>query len=216
MNTAPQLPDDVAVGDRHRLTWTEAGLKAIRRAELDLCVWRRGFDSSFAAWAQQLARAQELAIDEVVPLDRLPLERWLGHLPRSVELDTLRDDLADRALAYARLLRCAMGRVQVHTVHHQHCPRFHVDSVGVRLICTWAGPATEWIAETELVRSLVGPGRPAGMPVKEGAAVRQFERFDVALMKGSAWPGNARRGLVHRSPVVTNEPRLVFTIDAKD
>jgi hypothetical protein len=40
-----------------------------------------------------------------------------------------------------------------------------------------------------------------------------LERFDVALMKGSAWPANGRFGTVHRSPDVPGAPRLVFTVD---
>ena len=36
----------------------------------------------------------------------------------------------------------------------------------------------------------------------------------VALLKGSLWQGNAGRGIVHRSPAVSQPPRILVALDA--
>ena len=89
------------------------------------------------------------------------------------------------------------------------CPKFHVDRVPCRLICTYAGAGTQWHAPEDVER--LGNGRVATRPE---AAGKQLKLGDVALLKGEAWDGNEGRGLVHRSPAATkNTPRLVLTLD---
>lgn len=194
--------------NRHRVVWTEEALRCIRRSDVDLCIWRRGFETPFANWCQHVTGDVKLDVDETVSLhDAWPVERWLSPLPACEHRAQLAADLRARLTNFGQLLGVERARVQLHRVHEQTCPKFHVDSVTVRLICTWAGPATEWIGERDLDRSRL---RVTNM---EGTRTHHLERFDVALMKGSAWPGNASRGVVHRSPHITDVPRLVFTID---
>lgn len=211
---APTFALEHAAGDRHRLVWLERELSLIRQKGVDLCVWRRGLDLQLAEWCQTLARTHEIDLDEERGLERLPVCELLASLPAVPERDLLCEDIAERARTFGRLLGCKRVRLQLHAVHHQHCPRFHIDSVGVRLICTYAGPATEWIAETELERARVGRGAPSDVPSQEQAS-RRLERFDVALMKGRSWRGNRLFGVVHRSPAPEAQPRLVLTIDAR-
>nr|WP_255671442.1 DUF1826 domain-containing protein [Corallococcus sp. AS-1-6] len=103
--------------------------------------------------------------------------------------------------------------VRLHTLGRDLCPRFHVDRVGVRLLCTYAGPATGWLENPQVVRSALGPD---GQVARPGAFVRPLERFDVALLKGEAWPGNIGNGVVHRSPAIAKDRmrRLFFSIEA--
>ncbi len=196
--------------NRHRVVWTEAGLKCIRRRDVDLCIWRRGFAAPFSVWCQHAAEDLQLEVDEHVALDgRWPVERWLSPMPACEHRELLAADVRARLTHFGRLFGVRHARVQLHCVRQQTCPKFHVDSIAVRLICTWAGPATQWISERELDRSRL---RVTNL---EGTPVHHLERFDVALMKGSAWPGNERLGVAHRSPPVAEAPRLVFTIDGR-
>jgi hypothetical protein len=87
------------------------------------------------------------------------------------------------------------------------------------MICTWQGPATEWLEHEDVDRRTLGRhGNQvlAGHPefAHAHARVRRLSAFDVGLMKGEAWPGNAGRGLVHRSPDPVGEPRVMITLDA--
>lgn len=189
--------------NRHRIVWAEAGLRHIRRRDVDLCIWRRGFASDFSGWCQHVTNDVQLDVDEVVALDdRWPVERWLSALPACEHRAQLAADIRARMTNYGALLQFPRARVQVATIEQQMCPKFHVDNVNVRLICTWAGPATEWIAERDLDRV-----------TRSGTTTQHLERFDVALMKGCASAPN--HGVVHRSPHVHDVPRLVLTIDGR-
>lgn len=202
-------------GDRHRLVWLESELALIRSRSVDLCVWRRGFDTQFARWCQKIASTHPLEVDEELALDAMPLDALVNSLPPGPERQTLRDDVAERATKYGLLLGCARVRLQLHAVNHQHCPRFHVDSVGVRLITTYAGAATQWLSESDVVRARVGQGPTTEVPVKPMTGPQQLACFDVALMKGRSWRGNRRFGVVHRSPPADGRARLVLTLDAR-
>jgi Protein of unknown function (DUF1826) len=212
---AATVPVEHLAGDRHRLVWSEQQLGLIRGRTVDLCVWRRGVDAQLAEWCQAIARTHPLQVDGEFALDALPLDALLGSLPPGPARQSLRDDIAERAHAYARIIGSGRVRLQLHSVQHQHCPRFHVDSVGVRLITTYAGPATEWLAETDLVRARIGKGSTAEVPARPSAQPRRLARFDVALLKGSAWRGNSHFGVVHRSPPIDGQPRLVLLLDAR-
>lgn len=201
--------------NRHRIVTRESGLRAIHQPSVDLCVWRRDELSPFAGWFDRIAREGTLEVDELTSLERLPITRWLASLPDDEGRAALAEDIVGRAQTYGALFGHAQGRVQLHIVRHQHCPRFHVDNVGVRLICTWAGPATQWLPERSLDRATLRTCASGAVPARPGHTFETLARFDVALMKGCAWKGNARFGLVHRSPMVTTQPRLVLTIDGK-
>jgi hypothetical protein len=78
------------------------------------------------------------------------------------------------------------------------CRKFHVGSVGLRLLCTYAGPGTEWI--------------------EPGGNIRRMTTMEVAVFKGSAFLGAGPR-VLHRSPPVSSgtfvdQSRLVLCIDA--
>ncbi|WLD58350.1 DUF1826 domain-containing protein [Salinispirillum sp. LH 10-3-1] len=93
------------------------------------------------------------------------------------------------------------------------CPRFHVDRVLVRGICTYAGPATEWLANEHIPAREQQSG-PLLIPTDADQHIQHLPLGAFALMKGEAWPGNEGRGLVHRSPPCTSDdPRLLLTLD---
>ncbi len=200
----------MSLRNRHRIVWSEAGLRHIRRRDVDLCIWRRAFDAPFASWCQHSTHALALEVDEVVALDGAwPVARWLSPMPACEHRARLEHEVQARLTHYGHLFQARRARVQLACVRQQTCPRFHVDNVTVRLICTWAGPATEWIAERDLDRTKL---RVTNL---DGARTQHLECFDVALMKGVACEGNAPWGLVHRSPPVSSSPRLVLTIDGR-
>ena len=76
--------------------------------------------------------------------------------------------------------------------------KFHVDAVGLRLLCTYVGPATEW--------------------VEADGRVRRMATMEVAIFKGAAFHGAGPR-VLHRSPplsagALAARSRLVLCIDA--
>lgn len=110
--------------------------------------------------------------------------------------------------AYACLLDARSVGVRLRVLERAMCPRFHVDHVPVRLITTYAGPASEWLGEGAVDR------RRLGQEEVNAADIRQLACGDVALLKGEKWQGNEGAGLVHRSPALAHgERRLILTLD---
>ena len=89
------------------------------------------------------------------------------------------------------------------------CPRFHVDRVPCRMLRTYAGPGTEWIAHDH-----INPQRFSArdeIPLAPGGEVQQLPTGVWSLLKGGLWDGDFP-GVVHRSPS-SSTARLLATLD---
>lgn len=110
--------------------------------------------------------------------------------------------------------------LRINMLEHAMCPRFHTDNVGVRLITTYYGLATEWLPDQLANRAALGTAfasqinTPGAIAASENH-IQRMAAGDVALFKGELWEGNEGRGIVHRSPAPTiQQPkRLVVTCD---
>lgn len=144
-----------------------------------------------------------LDADGVPDIAALPLPPPLTH-------SALRRELAFLLELYGDLLGCEAIGLRVERLERAMCPGWHVDRTGIRLLCTWCGPGTEWLDDPRIdPRGL--PGTAAGAP-----ATGQAQPFDILLLKGSAWQGNAAGGAIHRSPQVDqgSGPRILVALDA--
>lgn len=105
--------------------------------------------------------------------------------------------------AFACLVGAKRVGLRIQALERAMCPRFHVDHVPLRLITTYAGPASEWLADGVLNRQEIEPRH-----------IRQLKAGDVAVFKGEKWLGNEGAGIVHRSPALgAGERRLILTLD---
>lgn len=153
----------------------------------------------------------------------LPADDPLGEnvLPGLAGHGALRKDVALLLQLYADLLGCPAVGLRFEVLERAMCPRFHVDRAGIRLLCTYRGPATEWLDDAWADRSKLGGGAnrlsdEASGLMCDPARVGRAEPFDLVLLKGCAWPGNELLGAIHRSPAVPTEvtPRVLVAIDA--
>jgi hypothetical protein len=90
------------------------------------------------------------------------------------------------------------------------CRRWHRDCVPLRLICTYRGPGTQWVAPALGDAVMARPDDDAPQAIA-------FDTGDGALFKGCGWPGQPHDGgVVHRSPRIagTGITRLVLVLDA--
>ncbi|MDX6765968.1 MAG: DUF1826 domain-containing protein [Candidatus Methylacidiphilales bacterium] len=134
---------------------------------------------------------------------------------------TIAPDVLCLAELYAVLLGCEAIGLRYEVVDGAMCPGFHVDRTGIRLLCTYRGPGTQWIDDCHADRSKLGPGS-GGLPdhlsglFGPGTQVQEAAVGDVVLLKGSLWQGNAGRGAIHRSPAVDPDqaPRILVAMDA--
>jgi len=106
----------------------------------------------------------------------------------------LHADMADIAERFFGQFRLDSARLRIDVADQQGCPKFHCDNMHVRLITTYAGPATEYrLAD-------------------RGAAVQQFPAGGIGLLKGCKHPTHRQERLLHRSPPVASGQRRVCLV----
>lgn len=200
-------------------------LHGIHDGGINLAIWRRPQDRALTQAATALAQKGD---------------DWRCALA-GVEAETLLDsaaslqDLLPRRLRVAHPAACRLLLTDVWRLvrlHHEvtkdprldlslarltvpQCPRFHTDHVGVRLIHTFCGAGTEWLRNEDVDRrALASQHRTDAPPVRNPRfRIQRVEAQSVALLRGSAAPGNSKNGIVHRSPDPMGQPRLMLVVD---
>ncbi|MFN3820280.1 DUF1826 domain-containing protein [Blastomonas sp.] len=109
----------------------------------------------------------------------------------------LADAITDLATRFAGLMHCDTVRLRLEGITGNACRKVHADYTDLRLICTLAGPGTDYTLGDD----------PAGplLSIPTGA---------VALFKGREF-GAGHAACLHRSPPIegTGLSRLVLVID---
>lgn len=159
--------------------------------------------AAYAAGALRSGLRAELLPGATLAADALP------DLPGR---DALREEVRQLASLLADLTDCPKVALRIEVLERAMCPRLHVDHVGLRLLCTWIGPATEWLADADADRSRLGTDDVMPDP----SALRRADAGDILVLKGEGWPGNAGHGVIHRSPALTPaQPlRIIAALDA--
>ncbi len=170
-----------------------------------------------ALWLREPAPGFQAWLD-AIPVEALPrLRRQLrpgavagavaeacaaAGTPEGPDRDRLVTEVAALACHAAEALAALLLEVRLEVRDRQACPKWHLDVVRGRVICTLRGTGTEF-----------GPGRPGDDP----ATVHVMPTGTVGLFRGLLWPGRELSGIVHRSPAATaGETRLVLVIDPVD
>ncbi len=198
-----------------------ADLSRIYEDKVNLCLIERHLPAAIEQFVYRaLHNVGSVEISQ--PVDPLNFDfdtLW----PRASELPGYKDWLADIAMlvsAFCELFERREVGLRLNTLDKAMCPRFHVDRVPVRMICSYGGIGTEWLPEYALDRTKLAMGS-RGLPDAESGliddltAIRQMPAYAVGLMKGEHWEGNEGYGLVHRSPQPTavQPRRLLLTLD---
>ena len=142
-------------------------------------------------------------------------------LPAHTGQEAFVADLNQLVGIFADLLDCPSVGLRLEVVNRAMCPRFHVDHVGIRLLCTYRSPATEWLEDACADRSKLGPAPPDVSDENSGvilnpAGIHRATPYAIVLLKGSRWQGNEGSGIIHRSPIVPSNtaPRVLLALDA--
>jgi hypothetical protein len=198
-----------------------ADLSRIYEDGVNLCLIERRLPPTIEQFVYQaLQDAGSIEISQ--PID--PIKFDFGRLwPKAAQLPGYQDWLADVEMlvsAFCELFDCREAGLRLRTLENAMCPRFHIDRVPARMICSYGGIGTEWLPEYALNRRKLGIGG-CGLPdaesglITDATAIRQMPAYAVSLMKGENWEGNEGHGLVHRSPKPTavQPRRLLLTLD---
>ena len=199
------------------ITSSPAALIDIFEPDVQLAIWQRPVDPAIADYLEASRLHLGSGLRRSLAAGESP---DLSDLPAGQGRDVLAADMCNLAELLGDLLDCPRIGLRLEVIGKAMCPRLHVDRVGIRVLCTYRGPGTEWIADTGADRSRLGSGA-GGLPDEVsglfGADTRieSVASFSVALLKGSRWQGNRGRGVIHRSPAIPADalPRVVLALD---
>ena len=187
-------------------------------------------DVNIAIWQRQLSHDVEANVNKIIAstsnYNKTLIVTPKDTLAKLVELDNqlhsaqaLCQNIAELVDMFCLLYELKQVGLRLTTLDRAMCPRFHVDKVPCRLVCTYYGVASEWIAHDKVDRSKLGRGN-MGLTDDESGLFQSEQDInkltvgDVAMLKGELWQGNENAGLVHRSPnVQAGEKRLLLTLD---
>lgn len=170
-------------------------------------IWRRKPPSSVQNWLDGLE--PERSPDGRVVQRSDAVAETIEHLcdlantPKGPELDWLKQDIVDLADRFSGMMAAPYLRLRLDVVRRNMCPKFHIDEITARLICTYRGTGTQYGISTDGE----DPNRvfttPTGAPI---------------LLRGTLWPDREPSGLLHRSPPIegSGETRLLLVLDPVD
>ena len=180
----------------------------------------RTLDPSMVERLHRLSKGKGFAHRVRLDASAMDVSPLLRSIPDEADKAFLRDDITDLAHQLASLLDCLHLDAQLYTQRSDGCRKIHSDYVSLRIMCTYAGPGTDWLPESDLVREHLGPSKldaeTANLKViREGARLQRCGTGDILLLKGERFPGNLGRGAAHRSPPLEADgaTRVVLKID---
>jgi hypothetical protein len=182
--------------------------------DMQLCIWNRVPDDLLSAYLRRTASTGNWERMARVDACEPQFEELLSGFEESVGRIRLATELAGLVDLFETLTDAQSVGIHMTATRQRECPRFHVDRVGLRLLCTWIGAGTEWLAHEDVIRERLGHhSGGCGEVQRPGAAIQHMEPFAVGVFKGEGWPGNAGRGAVHRSPAPSSW-RVLVSLDA--
>ena len=197
-----------------------AVLSQIYQDQINIVVWQRQLEAELVdAATDLLANIRHQRRWQAVLSPGSTME-WLDqHLPQFSGKTLLLQDMAVLVDMFSCLFDLREVGLRLAGLDCAMCPRFHTDRTLCRLVTTYGGPGTEWLADNQADRTRLGSGNAGLQDAQSGVFrrvedIQQLSAGEVGLLKGEAWAGNEGAGLVHRSPTITQGMnRLLLTLD---
>ncbi|MCF7967372.1 DUF1826 domain-containing protein [Methylobacter sp. Wu8] len=198
-----------------------ADLAQIYQPGINLCLVERQVDNELSRFVEHVLRLPNPIVFvesiDFASFDFFSLQPQAAHLPGYREFC---NDVAALTALYCDLFELKRVGLRLNTLDHAMCPKFHVDSVTCRLVCTYGGIGTEWLEDAYADRRKLGSGSGGLSDELSGLildtnAIHKMPPYAIGLLKGGLWEGNEQHGAIHRSPKLTlNSPRrLLLTLD---
>lgn len=191
-------------------------LHAIHNRKINLVYHKRNADPDIAHYANLLIEQSFSGINAVVTPSSV--ENVVGDALDLVGFHTvgkvkLKEDIINLTDTFFHVTQAANLRLILKVVAHNACAKFHTDGYALRLLCTYVGQGTEWIADEYVNRKKLIQGTNEEI-ITDFSKVQTMQPFEVAILKGeTTQTGN--KGIVHRSPAIekTGEKRLLLRLD---
>ncbi|TQV88575.1 DUF1826 domain-containing protein [Aliikangiella coralliicola] len=201
--------------------------RSIQSKEIDVLTDIYQEEINIAVWQRELSDDIKLAVSDFLNANP-EFQKAMTVTPQSaysslssslgkVSYSGLSENIAELVDIFCCLFDLKRAGLRLVVLNKAMCPKFHVDRVPCRLICTYQGEATEWLPHHLVDRKKLGRRADELVDNLSGENKRKLKKLnsgDVALLKGESWQGNENAGLVHRSPSLSGgESRLLLTLD---
>ena len=189
----------------------------IYQEETNIAIWQRELSTTLKCSVNDFVESNPTFQTSITVTPQNVLSSIRGSLGTASE--ELSENIAQLVDMFCLLFDLKCTGLRLATLDRAMCPKFHVDRVPCRLVTTYQGAATQWLAHQSVNREKLGIGSD-GLPddqsglYKSESDIQQLNCDDVALLKGEVWEANENAGLVHRSPALAaGERRLLLTLD---
>ncbi|MDD9908340.1 MAG: DUF1826 domain-containing protein [Ahrensia sp.] len=182
-------------------------MNLIHKPGVAAVIWRRQPQQEFQRWIDTLdpARLPEarLVLQPTTVASAVEHLFTISNMPVDEHRHFLVEDIATLARNFATVMGSPYLRLRLDVVTDNACPKFHIDAVKARLLCTYRGLGTQYAVSPDGTE----PDRVFSAPT--GSAM---------ILKGIKWPEPPRSGLLHRSPPIegSGETRLLLVLDPVD
>ena len=220
LNSTPDIMDSIShKARRSAIAKSPQVLTDIYEDDINLAVWQSDLPSNVELCVQDLIcqKPHFKAIMTVTPSD--VLEHITESFSGIASSQALCQHISLLVDMFCTLFDLKYVGLRLKLLNNPMCPKFHVDKVPCRLVTTFHGAGTQWLAHSDVNRTKLGAGSQGKSDEVSGvinsdARIQQLSSGDVALLKGEWWHNNEQAGLVHRSPALKeNEYRLLLTLD---
>jgi hypothetical protein len=151
-------------------------------------------DSSFQALQFVYDRSQSIELVGAYFDEHLDL--------KSHDAYFLCEDFMNIAKKFVSLCSDQSIGIRLERVTNDNCKAFHVDFLSLRLLCTYHGPATDWVDNSNVNRKYLGKNRN-DLVIKNESLIKSFKTNWVGVLKGENYADNKGKGVVHRSPQIS-------------
>ena len=202
MKAVDQLLPNATVGDDLRI------LENIHQEDYGIAICERDIQQL----GDDISQAIERGIVVQIEGTTTDIETKLGayFIENVPHCKRLQRDVLDLVKTFEKVTEASSFRLSLSTVSGNMCRKFHTDINDLRLLCTYAGEGTLWVAEDEESRVV-----DVEAPIN-AEQIHQAQAGDVLILKGALYPnGNP---VLHKSPAIesTGQKRLLLRLDTNN
>lgn len=193
-------------------------LGEIFSASTSIAIWQRPQNTAIAQYFSDTFTALGAGVRTVFNMSSLKagLDEVLPEHPHKA---TAISDIYTLSDMLTCLFDCEDVGLRLVPLNKAMCPRFHVDNIPARLVTTYLGQGTEWLANERTFDDASWVSADKVEKTRFGkyfdaADIQQLKHFDVAILKGSAFSDEHPLAAIHRScQVAEDEQRVLLTLD---
>lgn len=195
----------------YKISSENSVLKEILQEELNMVIWEREISQEIKLYTEFLSKKDVFEINSTYShLDslflKLPSKNHVGY-------GFFCQDIRFISELFKNILKSQNLKIQLSVVNKVQCPKFHVDFVKLRLLCTYTGHGSHYLENENVNRNELGLGVNSKVP-KSSDQVKEVSKFAVSILKGEAFKNNQGKGVVHRSPLIEeNQKRVILKIE---